>query len=99
MISALPIKTAPVPGNSAAALRVICRAIIRRVRDEHPDSTGYELFLRYWAACPFATDDDLMQHVFQEEVLRAVGQLRECAKPDLVAEEESYAYTASAFIQ
>ena len=99
MITALPIKTAPVPRNSAAAVRMICRAVIRRVRHEHPDSTGYELFLRFWAACPFASDDDLMQHVFQEEVLCAVGQLGECATPDLVAEEDSYAYAASALIQ
>jgi hypothetical protein len=99
VISALAIKTAPVPRNSAAALRVICRAIIRRVRDEHPDSTGYELFLRYWAASPFASDDDLMQYVFQEEVFRAVGQLRECGTADLVAEEDLYADAASSFIQ
>ena len=78
---------------------MICRAIMRRVRDEHPASTGYELLLRFWAACPFATDDDLMRNVFQEEMLQAVGQLRECGTVNPAAEEDSHAYAASAFIQ
>ena len=76
---------------------MICRAVIRRVRDEYPHSSGYELFLHLWAAYPFAADDDLMQQVFHEEVLHAVG--RDADRIDPVVEPDSYVYTASAFIQ
>ena len=76
---------------------MICRAVIRRVRDEYPQSSGYELFLRLWAAHPFASDDDLMQQVFHEEVLNAVGRDTHDIHP--VFEPDSSVYAASAFIQ
>ena len=85
------------PRNSEAAIRMICRAVIRRVRDEFPHSTGYELFLHFWAAYPFASDDDLLQQVFHEEVLEAVS--REAGRIDPVIDPDPAVYTASAFIQ
>jgi hypothetical protein len=78
---------------------MICRAVIRRVSEEHPESSGYELFLRFWAAYPFGSEDDVMQQVFHEEVLQAVGQLNESVSADLIVEQDSYSYTGSAFIQ
>ena len=78
---------------------MICRAVIRRVRDEFPDIGGFELFLRFWAAYPFESEDELMQQVFHEEVLRAVGRLDNCIGTDAMAETESYTYSASAFLQ
>jgi hypothetical protein len=97
VISALTHKAVFPPRNSEAAIRTICRAVIRRVRDEHPHSSGYELFLHLWAAYPFASDDDLMQQVFHEEVLQAVG--RDADDIELVVEPDAYVYAASAFIQ
>ena len=78
---------------------MICRAVIRRVREEFPDSGGYDLFLRFWAACPFGSDDDVMQQVFHEEVLQAVGRADNGSGAEPMAEPYSFAYTGSAFLQ
>jgi hypothetical protein len=51
---------------------MICRAIIRRVREESLESRGYALFLRLWAACPSGANDDIQQ-VFYDELLSAVS--------------------------
>ena len=59
--------------NSESAFRNVCRAVIRRVCDEHPESAGYELFLRLWAAYPFGAVEGPLQQVWFEEVLYAVG--------------------------
>jgi hypothetical protein len=59
--------------NSESALRNVCRAVIRRVCDEHPESAGCELFLRLWAAYPFGAVEGPVQQVWFEEVLDAVG--------------------------
>ena len=85
------------PRNSEAAIRMICRAVIRRVREEYPHRGAFELFLNFWAAYPFAADDDLMQNVFHEEVLRAVGADADHLDPAVAS--NSCVYTASAFIQ
>ena len=78
---------------------MICRAVIRRVRDEFPDSGRYDLFLRFWAAYPFGSHDDLVQQVFHEEVLQAVGRPDNWSGTEPMAETDSFAYTASAFLQ
>lgn len=78
---------------------MICRAVIRRVHDEYPQASGYELLLRFWAAYPFGSDDDLMQRIFHEEVLRAVGGTDCWTALDLAAASDPYAYTASSFLQ
>ena len=57
------------------ALRAICRAVVRRVCEEHPQSVGYELFLRLWAAYPFGTAEADIEQVWLEEVLEAVGDV------------------------
>ena len=99
MISALTNKAVPAPRNSEAAIRMICRAVIRRVHDEYPLTEGYELFLRFWAAYPFGSDDELMQQIFHEEVLQAVGGADCWRAADPAAESDPYAYTASTFVQ
>ena len=76
---------------------MICRAVIRRVHDEYPHTSGYELFLHLWAAYPFASDDDLMQKIFDEEVLQAVS--RGSHTTHVVFEPDPYVYTASTLIQ
>ena len=87
------------PCDSAAAIRTICRAVIRRVRDEHPDTRGYELFLRFWAAYPFGSEDDQLQQVFHEEVLQAVGKLDDFSSADPIIEQDPHNYMASKFLQ
>lgn len=99
MISASTTKTVSAPRNSAAAIRIICRAVVRRVREEHPDTRGYELFLRLWAAYPFGSEDDLLQQVFHEEVLHAVGKLDDCSGADPLTEQDLHGYVASEFLQ
>jgi hypothetical protein len=99
VISASIDKAAPAVHKSEAAIRMICRAVIRRVRDEYPESSGYELFLRFWAAYPFGSDDDVMQQIFHEEVLRAVGRLEAWDAGDPVVGQDVCVYAASAFLQ
>ena len=57
--------------------RTACRAAILRVLRENPNSSGLDLFLRFWAAYALLwTDDDVVaQQVFQEEVIRGMGWL------------------------
>ena len=57
------------------AVRAICRAVIRRVCDEHPESFGYELFLRLWAAYPFGALQGSVEQLWLDEVLAAVGDV------------------------
>lgn len=99
MISASINSAASVARDSEAALRMICRAVIRRVRDEHPESSGYELFLRYWAAYPFGSNDDVLQQVFHEEVLCAAGRPESWSGIEPAVEQDAYLYAASPLIQ
>jgi hypothetical protein len=99
VISASSNKATAVARSSEAAIRMICRAVIRRVQDENPESSGYELFLRCWAACPFGPDDELMQGLYHEEVLRAVAAPTLYNAFDYGIEPDTRDYTASPYIQ
>ena len=49
-------------------VRMVARAVIRRVRAENPGSFGGDLRTRLSAANPFATEDDSMTQIWQEEI-------------------------------
>ena len=92
-------KATAVARTSEAAIRMICRAVIRRVQDENPEHSGYELFLICWAACPFDANDELMQGLYHEEVLRAVAAPNFYNASDFAIEPDTRDYTASPYIQ
>jgi hypothetical protein len=69
--------TTPAPITShdrELTIRVICRAVIHRVHDEHPLASGHELLLYLGQANPFAVADDIVQQIWFEEVLSAVSK-------------------------
>lgn len=59
--------------NRDEALRAVSRGVIRRVCQEHPQSDGYDLFLRLCAADPFPGSDVCVQQLWFDEVIQAVG--------------------------
>lgn len=51
-----------------AVVRMVARAVIRRVQVENPRSFGGDLRLRLSAANPFSTEDDSVKQIWQEEI-------------------------------
>ncbi len=51
-----------------AVVRMVARAVIRRVRTENPGCFGGDLHMRLSAANPFTEQDASMTQIWQEEI-------------------------------
>ena len=60
-------RTNVITKDPEAVVRMVARAVIRRVRTENPSCIGVDLRLRLSAANPFAVDESMMQ-IWQEEL-------------------------------
>lgn len=61
-------KTNTLSKDPEAVVRMLARAVIRRVQAENPGSFGGELRLRLSAANPFSMQDESMKQIWQEEI-------------------------------
>ncbi|MDZ4798986.1 MAG: hypothetical protein SGI92_12545 [Bryobacteraceae bacterium] len=61
-------KNSVITKDPEAVVRMVARAVIRRVRTENPSSYGGDLQLRLSAANPFTTEDESMKQIWQEEL-------------------------------
>lgn len=53
-------------------VRMLARAVIRRVQAENPGALGGDLRLRLSTANPFGTQDESMRQIWQEEIAWAL---------------------------
>ncbi len=65
-------KTNAVSRDPESTVRMLARAVIRRVRTENPACFGGELRLRLSAANPFGTQDESVKEIWQEEITWAL---------------------------
>jgi hypothetical protein len=65
-------KTNVITKDPEAVVRMVARAVIRRVCSENPSCIGGDLRLRLSAANPFAVNDESMAQIWQEEITWAL---------------------------